>query len=48
MWNMEYGIYISANNIGGMTLHRFAGVGLGHDSVDQLVEQVLGEAVIGC
>lgn len=32
---------IAACNIGGLTLHSFAGIGLGHDSVEKLVKRIL-------
>jgi PIF1-like helicase len=31
---------IAACNIGGLTLHSFAGIGLGHDSVEKLVKRI--------
>jgi ATP-dependent DNA helicase PIF1 len=31
---------IAACNIGGLTLHSFAGIGLGHDSVEKLVKKI--------
>lgn len=37
---------IAACNIGGLTLHSFAGIGLGHDSTDKLIKKIKGIKVL--